>query len=269
MNEAASLPQVTPSTDSPAKERERSTIDFPYNSLNDAIGVAKAVHKLGGNQCRLDSLAAELGHETSNSGGFRQKLASAHNFGLTSLSQGIVSLTALGGQIVDPEQDKVARVKAFLQVPLYAAIYNEFKDGALPPPSGLEAKMASLGVASKQKDKARQVFHRSAKEAGFFAYGSTRLVYPALGNAIPPKQKETDHEDEFEKKGGNGNGGGGGKELDPLIQGLLNTLPEPKSEWPIEGRRKWLQLALSVFDMIYRGADDASIVVKIDKDSAK
>src|SRR5580704_16041258 len=94
------------------RERVLSTIDFPYGSLEDAITVVRAVHKLGGNECRLDSLAAELGHDTVKSGGFRQKLSTAHTFGLTALSQGIVTLTALGAKIVVPEQEKAARVEA-------------------------------------------------------------------------------------------------------------------------------------------------------------
>lgn len=35
-------------------------------------------------------------------------------------------------------------------------------------PAGLEAEMVRLGFAEKQKDKARQVFQRSAMQASFF-----------------------------------------------------------------------------------------------------
>ena len=62
---AVSEPKVVDVKPADKQEREISTIDFPYGSLEDGITVAKAVHKLGGNQCRLDSLAAELGHDLS------------------------------------------------------------------------------------------------------------------------------------------------------------------------------------------------------------
>jgi hypothetical protein len=250
------------------QERVRSAIDFPYNSLDDAVAVVKAVHKLGGNQCRLESLAAELGHDTVNSGGFRQKVASAKTFGLSSLSQGVVTLTPLGGKIVDADQERASRVEAFLTVPLYKAIYEEFKTGALPPFSGLEAKMVTLGVPDKQKDKARQVFQRSAKEAGFFAYGTSKLVYPALGasktTAVRPADDDDDQESQKGSNGGNGGGdgnGGGGKKRHPFIEGLLETLPPAalgiaKTQWSLKERQDWLQTAAGIFNLIYTAKDD-------------
>jgi hypothetical protein len=274
MSETAKVEQEQVS--SPSKDakqgRELSTIDFPYNSLEDVIPVAKAVHKLGGNECRIETLAGELGHESIKSGGFRQKIASAQDFGLTSYSSGMVRLTSLGERIVDQDQERAARVEAFLKVPLYAAIYEEFKNGALPPTLGLEAKMVSLGVSVKQKDKARQVFQRSAKEAGFFAYGTTKLIYPAVGK---PEVKGTAAQtpDEINKKNGNGGGeGGGGNEppkYHPFIAGLLDTLPptgNPKTEWTLQGRQDWLQTAAGIFNLIYKtNVDDkGTVTVSVD-----
>jgi hypothetical protein len=259
MAEAAVSEQKITETDQSGKqERERSTIDFPYTSLDEGIAVAAAVHKLGGNQCRLDSLAAELGHETVNSGGFRQKLSTAHTFGFTSLSQGIVTLSALGARVIDPEQQKAARVEAFLKVPLYNAIYEQFKNGTLPPAQGLETAMVSLGVSAKQTGKARQAFQKSAKEAGFFAYGTTKLIYPALGSAaLSPKVKDLEEVTPDPKlKNGNGDDGGDGKKRHPFIEGLLETLPAAvlganKTEWSLQGRQEWLQTAAGIFNLIY------------------
>jgi hypothetical protein len=242
------------------QERERSSIDFPYTSLDDGILVAKAVHKLGGNQCRLDSLAAELGHDTVKSGGFRQRLSTAHTFGFTSLSQGVVSLSSLGVKIVDPEQEKVARVEAFLKVPLYNAIYEQFKNGTLPPAQGLEAAMVALGVSNKQRDRARQVFQKSAKEAGFFAYGTTKLVYPALGG-VPPRAKELEVQLP-DPKAKNGNGGGGDGHH-PLIDGLIKALPVAGTDWPMDARRKWLQAAAINFDFVYADAAQETKSLKV------
>lgn len=276
MSETAKVEQEQFSPEKPSKDakqsRELSTIDFPYNSLDDVIPVAKAIQKLGGNECRLETLAGELGHETVKSGGFRQKMSSANVFGLISYSSGLVRLTPLGDRIVDQDQERAARVEAFLKVPLYAAIYEEFKSGALPPSLGLEAKMVALGVAAKQKDKARQVFQRSAKEAGFFAYGTTKLVYPAVGK---PEGKGAPGQtpEDLNKKNGNGGGeGGGGNEppkYHPFIAGLLDTLPptgNPKTEWTLQGRQDWLQTAAGIFNLIYKTSaeDKGTVTVSVD-----
>jgi hypothetical protein len=278
MSETAKVEQEQVSPEVPSKDakqgRELSTIDFPYNSLEDVIPVAKAVHRLGGNECRIETLAGELGHESIKSGGFRQKMASAQDFGLTSYSSGLVRLTPLGERIVDQDQERAARVEAFLKVPLYAAIYEEFKNGALPPTAGLEAKIVSLGVAVKQKDKARQVFQRSAKEAGFFAYGTTKLIYPAVGKP-EAKGAAVQTPDDFNKKNANGGGdgkGGGGNEppkYHPFIAGLLDTLPptgNPKTEWTLQGRQDWLQTAAGIFNLIYKTSaeDKGTVTVSVD-----
>jgi hypothetical protein len=252
------------------QERERSTIEFPYTSLDDAAQVAKAIHKAGGNEARLELLAAELGHSTTESGGFRQRIGGARMFGLASSAQGMVTLTALGARIVDENTEQAARIEAFLTVPLYKSIYEEFKAGVLPPNEGLENKMVALGVAQKQKDRARQAFQRSAKEAGFFAYGTNRLVYPAgkpaVGGAAKPIDKPAD-----QPKGGGSSGGGGGEppHKNPFIQGLLSKLPAEDTEWSIDDRRKWLQLAISVFEVTYKSASGDSGALTINQVSAK
>lgn len=246
-------------------ERERSRIEFPYYDLDESIKIAKGVFDLGAN-CQIDQLAGHL-NQAANGGGFRVKLMAARTFGLIAYTQGNASLTDLGSQIVDADGELEARAQAFLKVPLYNAIYDQFKSKTLPGNVGLEGAMVNLGVAPKQKEKARQAFQRSAKQAGFFSFGSTKLVFPVLPiptlgqgskdrtpDVLPPAPPKT---------GGSGGTGGG---LDPLIQGLLNKLPPDTSiPWPLDGRKKWLQLALSVFDVMYTGAEEGkSLVVTIE-----
>jgi len=258
------------------QERERSTIVFPYLSLDVAVEIAKGVHSTGGQQSQMDQLAAYL-NESANGGSFRTKIVTARIFGLVKYSTGTVSLTSLGSRLTDPDQEKVAKAEAFLHVPLYRRIYEDFKGLVLPPtPAALESVMVTLGVAPKQRDKARQVFLRSAQQAGFFAYGTTKLVYPTLGSTEAatnkPKAGEGEREhsrEDTNPRNGGGSGGGGRGQYHPFIQGLLQTLPEPKTEWPLAARKKWLQSALSIFDVIYESAEDSqSLVVKLEKNSA-
>jgi hypothetical protein len=54
--------------------------------------------------------------------------------------------------------------------------------------------------------------------------------------------------------------------LHPFIQGLLDTLPEPGTNWAVEGRAKWLQAAGNIFDLMYKG--DGEITVKVEQNTA-
>jgi hypothetical protein len=258
------------------QERERSTIEFPYLSLDVAMEITKAVHATGGSRAGFDQVAAHIG-ESAKGSAFRNKVTTARSFGLATYSNGVITLTQLGSRLADPGQEKTAKAEAFLHVPLYRRLYDDYKGSVLPPTNtGLETVIEGLGVSAKQKDRARQAFQRSAKEAGFSAYGATKLVYPALSTEPKPSAKEKIGEPEQNPlgTGGNsGNGGGGGNgedELHPFVQGLLRELPKPHSDWPLEGRKKWLQSALSIFDLIYQSTDgDRPLIVGFEKNSAK
>lgn len=180
---SASTDQTSPAASNGAADaaddggRLRSTIVFPYGSLRDAEQIAESLHDTWGDSASQDQLAAGL-KTTTRSGAFRTKLATARIFGLVDVARGKVSLTPSGRQIVDPTSRTQARVDAFLHVPLFAAIFDAYKDALLPPDNALENKMAELGVSAKQTAKARQAFQRSAERAGFFKHGRNRLVRP-------------------------------------------------------------------------------------------
>ena len=250
-------------------ERERSTISFPYNDLDDVVNVAKAVHAVGGTSCQWEQLAAKIG-QTSTSGTLRLRMLAAKIFGLLTYDKNTVTLTALGTRVCDSQQEKTARAEAFLAVPLYSKVYEQFRSGSLPPVSGLETAMVTMGVAQKQKDKARQVFQRSAKQAGFFEYGSDRLVMPSIKASSAPAAAPVVTPEPEKKKGKDTDEDG--EELHPFIKGLLRKLPPPDSEWPNDKRAKWLQAAVNIFDLMYTESEDDSrrtITIGFQKDSAK
>jgi len=270
MNEATAKKQESEQSEIPENEggRERSTIAFPYLPLDDSVEVAKAVHTVGGQTCQWDQLAAQL-QNSATSGGFRMRMQTAKLYGLLTYDRGTVTLLPLGTRICDQDQEKAARAESFLTIPLYKAIYEQFKNGTLPPTSGLETAMVGLGVASKQKERARQVFQRSATQAGFFAFGTNKLVMPSIKASSTPvlTPEEEQEEPEIEKKK---------KESErerrhPLIEGLLKELPEPQTEWTTEDRKKWLEMASTIFNVIYKGSDNnlSSLKVVIEKNSVK
>lgn len=236
-------------------KREQSTILFPYLDLDAAVEVARALYARSGlGACDLDELAAEMKQVIS--GAFRLKTGTAKTFDLTvKESKSNIKLSDLGRQIVSPETERAARAEAFLRVPLYAAVYDKYKGHMLPPPKALEREMLGLGVSSKQTDKARQAFERSAKQAGYFEAGEDRLVRPRVD--LPTKKvEEAEDDDKGEKdkfKGRDGNSGGNGGEKDPLIVGLIDRLPPAGAEWDDDARAAWLRLATTIFDVIYTG----------------
>jgi hypothetical protein len=242
---------------------ERSTVDFSYTDLDSAIDVVRGVHNAGGTACDSDQLAAQLNLE-SKGGGFRLKVAGAKSFGLiTNERGGRVTLTDTGRQIIDPTLERMARMNAFLAVELYRKVFDQFKGGPLPPQAGLERALVSLGVGTGVKDRARQVMLRSAKQAGFFEASADRLVKPSIQTDATVLSEGADAQRREQLgRGGSGGGGGGGQEH-PLIQGLLMTLPQPRSEWSGQERVNWLTMASSIFKMIYSESSPSDIEIKI------
>lgn len=253
-----------------AAVRRQSTILFPNIDLGAAADVAKAVYSRHGlSACPLDELAAEMG--VTMSGNFRLRTSAARMFGFIE-KDGLsnVKLTDLGSRLITQESEADAKAAAFLNVPLYGRIYENYKGKMLPPAKALEREMISLGVVDNQADRARQVFHRSATQAGFFNSGEGRLVRPKMSQTLenveapsPPDVPPVPAQQQRPSQSKYG-GGGGGDDLHPFIVGLLQTLPEPGTVWAIEGRAAWLEAAAMNFKLIYQG--DGKITVKADAD---
>ncbi len=234
-------------------KRDRSTIGFPYGDLEQAIKVARALHQQGGGRGQQDQLAAWLGHTSIGGGAFRQQLSTARTFGVSESAQGSVVLTPLGHRIVDPAQEARARVDAFLNVPLYQAVYERFRGHTLPSGSGLENVFADLGVAEKQTEKARHAFQRSAQQAGFFNAGADRLVEPSTDRGQQSLGTNGSQDGDARDESPAAPSGDPRRDpLHPLIQGLVATLPEPGSAWSDEEREEWLNAAKSNFALIYK-----------------
>jgi hypothetical protein len=215
--------------------------------MEDAVEVAKAIFEHGGQQGTMDQIAAWMKHQTVDSGAFRVKLYSARIFGLVTLDLDRVKLTDLGSQIVDPRLEAAARARAFLAVPLYRKIFEKYQGRLLPGDTALESEMGALGVANKQRPRARQGFQRSAEQANLFAQGKDRLVLPG-GVTLDSKSF---------------NGGASRKmdvsrtptpsgDLDPMLATLFEELPASGSEWSRDARDQWLRILQRAFDRVYK-----------------
>jgi hypothetical protein len=212
--------------------RVRSKIAFPYTPVAEAEQVAQALQRRGGT-ASLDELAAEL-NQVITSGSFRTKVATTRTFGVATVRRGQATLTALGRRLVDPKEVAHARAEAFLTVPLYRKIYDEFKGHTLPGIEGLENTMVRLGVSPKQKERARQAFQRSAEQAGYFQHGSDRLVAPAMVDppADPEKPKEQ-----------------AGGVLPSGVEALMVQLLEEGEDWPPETTDAFVKAARTIYKL--------------------
>lgn len=260
--------EVSQRANSRKEESVGSTIAFPIYDLDAAIGVARNVYARAGlGPCPLDELAAES--NTTMSGNFRNKNSAARQFGLIQKDgQSSLKLTDLGARIVSPDGEADARVAAFLNVPLYFQVYEKYRGKLLPPSKALEREMVTLGVIATQSAVARQIFQRSARQAGFSNSGDDRLVRPrATGTStenfnpaetIQATEAPTESNPKY-KSGLNGGGGGG---YHPFVAGLLERLPQPDTVWSIEGRAAWLEAAASVFKLIYQGDGRITIITE-------
>jgi hypothetical protein len=244
----AGMDEVELSEDS--KGRQRSTIAFPYSDFDSAENVARAIYEnVGHGTCSASSQLAAWMKVSAKSSGFRTQLSSARLFGLVENGKSeAYRLTDLGIRVLDPSQSKSAKAEAFLCVPLFKALYEKYKGVVTPPTAALEAEIVSLGVAEKQKSRARQNFESSAVQTGFREQGANRLVMPAVV-VLPPQAANIDKVEKFgvestadEKKA---------LDLDPLLLALLQKIPKRGESWPAEKRLRWFRTFAMNVSQVY------------------
>ena len=140
--------------------RERTQINFPYSDMGTAEEVTAMLLAKGGGAAEPQQLAAWL-NMTAKGGTFRSRVSAARMFGFVTTSRGSIEITALGRRVVDDASAAVARAEAFLNVPLFEAMFKKNNGLALPPAAAIERQMVELGVPKKQNERARRVFQKS------------------------------------------------------------------------------------------------------------
>ena len=244
-----------------APPRSRSRISFVYNDLEAATGLAEKIQKSAGMACEVKQLASWM-NQSAAGGTFRSILGAARTFGLVETQHGgKVSLTKLGQSVIDEAGRPNALAESFLQVPLHAAMYQQFQGSALPPPAAVERHMESLGIPPKQKERARQTFTKSAQFAGFIDQSTGRFIRPATVPAAPAPELH---------KGSGGDGGdGGGLGLDPLLEALLQKIPAVAEGWPAGPRARWFRtFAMNVSQIFDSGDDVVDLVINVEAEKS-
>jgi hypothetical protein len=254
-------------------EREQSSISFPYVHFEDALTVARAMFDAGGIPCTRDQLSGLM----AKSGNFVVKLSAARIFGLLDNSGGKYQLTQLAYNALDKDENRQreARAEAFLNVPLFKKVYEEFRGKILPPrPFGLEQVLVAFGVSPKQRSYARIALDKSARQTGYFQNENMdRLVAPLISPTT--KVPETEMSDVIAEEQPRRSEGISSprissvepnkpkSSLHPFVEGLLDELPTARSQWAHEDRVKWLQAAATIFELIYKPGETDTILQQV------
>lgn len=246
------------------RRRVQSEIEFPYTDMEAASGLAHALQKNAGSHGDDQEVAGWL-NQSADGGTYRARRSAARIFGLIDVTQGRVMLTALGRKLTEEASARSARAEAFLKPELYAAMYDKFRGTLLPPPAAVERFMEQLGVSPKQKERARQAFHKSAIYAGYID-GNT-------GKFIKPGSSPTSSEESSGSNKSHGNGGGDGDgtdhtglSLDPLLIALLQKIPKKEEGWIGTKRARWFRAFAMNVSQVYDDENPVELTIELVSD---
>lgn len=267
-------PEQAPTFEVPAPKPRRVSGPnrYPNFDLESCLAFARAVKDLGGNACTAEQIGGILGYKNVRAGGFISRVAATRQFGLIATVEGRYRTTQLAETIfypITPEQKRQALSEAFLNVPLYRAIYEEYKGVRLPEALGLDNLLRTKFQipGGDRTALARRVLLDSADQAGFFTatHGQrTNLIDPVMGMASSAPTASPWPQPAFGDGDGGGGGGGGsgtrGVARTPISQselsnvpaelyGLLTALPDPGDAWP--KREQWERLWKSTMAYVY------------------
>jgi hypothetical protein len=155
-------------TTTSAVRRKRAT-GFPVVSLAEAAAILKEAGKYGFDHSTA-AFASYMGHSTTNSGAFRQRLAAFRDWKLIAGRGDRLAMTEIARMIAHPADDEAERralQAAFMNSPVFFKLFDESAKGR-PLAAGPLGNRAVLnhGVAPASKDKFVQSFVDSVVAAG-------------------------------------------------------------------------------------------------------
>lgn len=225
-----------------------SKVRWPRYDLDQSVEVAGRLYERGGGVANNDALAAYLGYKSANNGAYLARVSSARLFGLLEGQAGEMRPSPRAQQILKPDYPTTAtraRLEAFLNVPLYAAFFEEYEGRPLPERAGmLNALESRFFVPKAHAGEALTGLLDSAEQAGLFAVAPDRMIRPPLGSgpSLLPNMGSGASVSQADE-----GSGGSGKKLGKLVDGVLDLLPDEET-WKEELFKDWL----SMFTMALR-----------------
>jgi len=149
--------------------RRKKTTGFPVVSLAEAAAILKEAGKYGFDHSTA-AFATYMGHSTTNSGAFRQRLAALRDWKLIAGRGDSLTMTDIARVIAHPT-DEVAERRAFqaafMNSPVFFKLYESSAKGQPLTQGNLGSRaVLDFGVAAGSKDKFVQSFVDSAVAAG-------------------------------------------------------------------------------------------------------
>lgn len=238
----------------------KSKTSYPYYDLEQSIQVAKAIRDNAGGICTGDQLAVYLKYASTRSGTYFSRVNSAKLFGLIQQQGENLSPTERATSILSPvmpDDETRGRIDAFLSVPLFSAVFEQFKGQSLPPEVGIKNMLKTrFGIVEDRVTPAFRVLMDSAEQAGLFKTTGdrTKMVKPAVNGSRSPESPSSPEGggsiDRPEKqRGGGGEGPPGG--IHSAIVGLLRELPQPGTSFPKAKKQRFLDALKAALDWVY------------------
>ena len=153
----------------PARSRRKPTTGFPVVSLPEAAKIVREAGKYGFEHS-VSSFARYMGHSTTNSGAFRQRLAAFRDWKLIAGRGDTVVFTDTAKTIALPPDviaEREALQTAFMNCAVFARLYEGVTKGQPVQAQGLGAKAVhDLGISPSALDRFTTSFIESAVSAG-------------------------------------------------------------------------------------------------------
>jgi hypothetical protein len=155
---------------SSTKGRRKAGSSFPVVSLAEVSKILKDAGKYGFDHS-VDEFASYMGHTSTNSGAFRQRLAAFRDWKVIAGRGDSIAMTQIGRVIAlppDPDAEREAFQEAFKNCVLFNRLYDEGRKNTPLERQGLGRKAVhSFGVSMNSANKFVESFVESAVVAGY------------------------------------------------------------------------------------------------------
>lgn len=185
-----------------SKTRRKPSTGFPVVSLPEA---AKIVREAGryGFEHSISAFARYMGHSTTNSGAFRQRLAAFRDWKLIAGRGDTIVFTDTAMTIAVPPDARAERnalQTAFMNCAVFASLYEAVTKGQPVQAQGLGAKAVhELKVSPTAVDRFTSSFIDSAVAAGLAESDNGQVVLLDPGSLSEPQGEDRDEEPEGEE----------------------------------------------------------------------
>lgn len=169
------------------KPRRRKSTGFPVVSLPEAESVLRDAGKYGFEHS-LSAFARAMGHETTNSGAFRQRLSAFRDWKLVAGRGDLISFTDVGRTLAVPPSEEARQTAlrtAFMSCDLFAQMYDALAKGQALDPEQLGATAVhNYGVSPASRSKFVESFGLSLEAAGLGETGEDGSVLLRAPDAL-------------------------------------------------------------------------------------